>query len=166
MEALLTVNSKTVTVGIHFLEGIASCIPDSLEYQEIMHEIAKSQNSRTRELIALKDNLSEETTRLLLSDPEPSGLENILRSETAKIVLTDRDIDRIVELGFNGAVGNLISIQSDLEQVDPSYVPNALLFMKNDFFEYLLASYPGTPDYIKKKLANSNDPDISTAVKS
>lgn len=166
MEALLTVNGKTVKVGIHFLESIASCLPDYPQYQEIMHEIAKSPNSKTREFVALKDNLSEETARLLLNDPEPSVLETILRSETAKRVLTERDIDRIIELGFNGAVENLISIQSDIEQVDPSYVPNALLIKKNDSFEYLLASYPGTPDYIKKKLANSNDPDISTAAKS
>jgi hypothetical protein len=165
MEIKLTINNIELEVGIEFAKEILNCLPDDIRYSNIYHEIAQSSISNIRNIVSCKDNLSEETAKLLLSDEDDRILEDIVGNSVAHSIADDEDIYRIIENGSQSTIISLISYLDDFDDISTNKIYAKLLEMDNLDITYQIAGAYNAPKSILKKLAKHSDPDIAKAAK-
>jgi hypothetical protein len=82
MEVRIIINNVEVKLrGYDSIKDLTHQLPDKEGFEAIYHELAKSHSSDVREAVAWKDNLGEDTVKLLLDDSSLTVLERITRND-------------------------------------------------------------------------------------
>ena len=167
MEIKLIVNSQETIIGIETLRYLASNLSDSEANRPVFDELAKHNSAAVRSDIAYKNNISEKTVRLLLSDDSPEVLNGILNSSATQSILDKDDFDYILSRNYEEAIGTLIMYIEDFEKLDDiDRCFEDILKLDNDYLSYKVVDSFSVSENILKKLVNHKDPDIASAARS
>jgi hypothetical protein len=165
MEIKLTINNIELEVGIEFTKDILNCLPEDKKYSDVYHEMAQSSIASIRSIASYKEDISEETAKLLLRDKDDKVLENIVGNKMAYSVADNEDVDYIIENGSQSTIFSLVSNLDSFDDISTNKIYAKLLEMDNLDLTYEIARSYGTPKSILKKLAKYSDPDIAKAAK-
>jgi hypothetical protein len=165
MKMKLIVNDTEFVVGAEFQSNILSAIPDTPLYEELFHLLSKSPNGELRSELAWKDNLKDETIRLLLKDKDTSVLDRILNNNAAQGIVSTKQLLNFIDIGNHDIIKTIIQNLSNYEDIDIDAVVDKVLDLNNSKLELALAEGWNVPKKILKRLVKSDDPDISYAAK-
>lgn len=165
MDAKLIVNGIELKVGTELLGNITYYLSDSENNKEIFHALAGSKSANIRKEIASKDSISENTAILLLNDHDPKVLEEIIRNDIAKSIITDELIDNIISIENEDLLVQIANNYEGFENLDIEDVAKKLISLDNPTVTYAVADNYSTPKKVLKNLLKHSDPDISNAAK-
>jgi len=166
MKMTLIINEVEINLGIESMKDIVDSLADKREFQNAYHQMALSNIASIRADVANRDNISEETAKVLLIDKDNAVLENIINNEIAQSIATDEDIEHIMTYGSQYTVKIFVSTIESFENIDSMAIYTKLLEENNADIILSLAENYNTPKKILKKLAKNNDKDIAQAAKS
>jgi len=165
MKMKLTVDETEVVLGAAFQQSLVECIPDSPAYEILFSALAKADNAEIRSGVADKENITDETAKVLLNDTDPRVLDRILNNGIAKSIVTTDHLKNIMRIGGNDVIKTIISNISEYDEADMEEVVNLILKMNSPGLNLALAENYQTPKRILKKLLKSDDPDIQNAAR-
>lgn len=165
MTMKLIINEVEVNLGIESMKDIVSMIADKVDCKDAHHEMALSNIASIRADIAYKENISEETAKLLLADRDNAVLENIVSNKVVQSVATNEDIEHIITYASQSTLKGFVSYIAHFENIDTGEIYAKLLAQNNPDITLSIAESYDTPKRILKKLAKDSDVDIAKAAK-
>lgn len=109
MDAKLTVNGVTVSLGFEELEDIIYYVKDCETNKLLFHELAKHPFYEIRKEVASKENLDESTVIQLLKDPSPDVLRELVLMDHCKAIVTTRELHAMIETHNAELITNIVT---------------------------------------------------------
>jgi len=152
------------SLGYEEVSNFVSSARDAKENHALFSLAAQHPSSVVRENIAYKDNLDEETVKVLLMDKSVNVLRNLSRTETFRKCATVEDIQRLIDMDIEMAQ-NVANYFESYEQVDSSDICRMLMATDDPSISYTLADNYNTPKKILKELVKHNDSHVANEAK-
>lgn len=165
MDAKLVVNGVEVKLGHDELSSICGSLSDSKKNQDIFHELAKSQSEAVRENVAWKKRLSKETALLLIKDTSIEVLREIVGHVTAKEIITEDDIKRLIALQDTEIMVTIAEGVYEYDNCDETFIYNALINQADPQVRYQLAQDSEMPKFLMSTLIDDQDIEVSEEAK-
>ena len=162
----LIVNNLTIDVPDSMLNSMISDLHiDSEEGKNILEILAHHPSSQVRESVAYKDELTEETVKILAADPSTEVLSNLLSSDSAKEFLSTEEVLAIVQRDPSLARQVADSLDQ-FEQADQGKLADVCMKHPDPSVRLELVQSWSTPKaIIKKMLKDSNKTVAAEAAK-
>lgn len=165
MDGKLIVNEVEVELGHDELSNICCSLSESRKNEEIFHELAKSPSEGVRESVAWKKHLTKKTARLLLNDASIEVLREIVGHGTAKGLITEDDISRLISLQDTAIMVTIAENVYEYHNCDEVFIYNALLNQADPQVRYQLAQDTDIPEIFLKRLMKDHDIEVSEEAK-
>ncbi len=165
MKMKLMINDISIDLGIESIKDFILFLSDKSDYQEFYHEMALSNVSSIRQSIAIKTELSETTAKLLLTDKDIDVLESIIENNVAHSIITDDDIEYIIIHASQSTIKYLASNIKKFKNIDISKTYKKLLKLDNPDILLSIARCSDTPSSILEILMKHPDIDITEEAK-
>lgn len=164
MKVTLTIDSLTVPVGIGMLKSIASELKDDESNRDLFHILAQSTSAGVRAEIAYKNNISEETALLLLSDKDSDVLTRMIRNDATRVVMNKSIFESILSIASETMIEDIISYMERYENLSLETIMTSLIHRSPSIALAIAEGY-STPKKILKNLLKHEDPDVVIAAK-
>lgn len=146
----------STTLSYDLLSSIVSAYPDDAKSQDFFTMAAKHPASIVREQVAGKDNLSEKTVNMLVSDKSISVLRALVNSSSFKHVATEDILKKYVMMDVELAQ-NIASNLSYFEQADTTKLATFIALHPDPAVVSSLAGNSDAPKKILRKLLHHSD---------
>jgi hypothetical protein len=162
----LIINNVEVKLkGYDSIKDLTQQLPDKEGYEAIYHELAKLPSADVREVVAWKDNLGEDTVKLLLDDSSPTVLERIIRNDKFPKFADKEMLIKILNTQLKDVLENLADNVEEFNEGIRDWLCNELLKQKDPGIRMKLARNQDVPLNILGELAKDDDEDVATKAK-
>jgi hypothetical protein len=165
MDGKLIVNEVEVDLGHDELSSICGSLSDSQKNEGIFHELAKSPSEGVRESVAWKKRLPRKTARLLLNDTSIEVLREIVGHGTAKGLITEEDISRLIAIEDTAIMVTIAENVYEYDNCDQDFIYDALINQADPQIRYQLAQDTDILEIFLKRLTKDQDIEVSEEAK-
>jgi predicted transcriptional regulator len=166
MEVKIIINNIEVKIkGYDSIANLTRQLPDKKGWEEIYHEFAKSPSSDVRENITSKNNIGEETVKLLLDDISPIVLKRLTRNDKYRNIAEKDMLQKILKTQQKDLIENLSYNIKVFNEDNQEWLCSELLKQKDPGIRWKLACNWNTPLNILGELAKDNDDNVAAEAK-
>jgi len=167
LTAELSINGISVKIDCHqLMSKIVDVLPDEERFQNLFEILAKSSSSKVRLSVARKENINNNTVKVLLQDNNVKVLRALVQSEAGQQTIQYEDLSRMISSDSDPELlSGIAEHLSYFSNCDSSWIAEKLISFEDPCIRFELATNFGTPKHILVRLSQEQDNSIREAAK-